>query len=430
MRPTNLALLSAAVCSLLLSAAAQAATVSGTVTNKTTGKPSSGDKVELVDVQAGMSAVATATSDANGRYSLNEPGTGPYLVRVTHQGAGYFIAAPRDGAAGDIGVYDVSANVSGVSVEDQIFDLETQAGQLNITEQFVVHNTSSPKVTAFSDKTFEFALPPDAAIDVAEATRPSGLPTMAIPKPLSKGHYTLNVPIEPDQGDKMTVFQIQFHVPYSGSYTINPTVTMPTDNLAVQLPKSMTFAAQGGAAFQPIPQDPSIQTFLLKNAHPGAAMSFTVSGTGSMPREQQGGAEQGAQAEPANGQPGGGIGEPINTPDPLTKYKWWILGGLGLLLAAAAAFLLRRPQVAPATAVAGAAPSAPPLAHTAVHATAPAYVAHDASPAAKNSALLNALKEEMFSLESERLSGTIGAEEYAEQKAALETVLKRALKRA
>jgi hypothetical protein len=44
--------------------------------------------------------------------------------------------------------------------------------------------------------------------------------------------------------------------------------------------------------------------------------------------------------------------------------------------------------------------------------------------------LLNALKEELFALESEKLTGTIEAGEYAEQKAALETVLKRALKRA
>jgi hypothetical protein len=35
----------------------------------------------------------------------------------------------------------------------------------------------------------------------------------------------------------------------------------------------------------------------------------------------------------------------------------------------------------------------------------------------------------MFALESERISGTIATEDYAETKAALEIVLKRALKR-
>ena len=49
---------SATFCSLLLASTAYAATVTGTVTNKTTDKPSAGDLVELVDVQAGMSPVA------------------------------------------------------------------------------------------------------------------------------------------------------------------------------------------------------------------------------------------------------------------------------------------------------------------------------------------------------------------------------------
>jgi hypothetical protein len=149
-----------------------------------------------------------------------------------------------------------------------------------------------------------------------------------------------------------------------------------------------------------------------------------------MPREAQGasasqggqqpGSETGAQgnATPGN-QPGGGIGEPINTPDPLSKYKWWILGGLALLLTVAAAFLLRKPAGTP---VAGAL-----LAQD--HPSTPAFSPYQASPASRNASLLNVLKEELFSLESEKLSGTISPEDYADQKAALETVLKRALKR-
>ncbi|HEY3707064.1 MAG TPA: carboxypeptidase-like regulatory domain-containing protein [Terracidiphilus sp.] len=414
--------------SLLLGATAYAANVTGTVTNKTTGKASAGDLVELVDVQAGMSAVAKATTDSAGKYSLNEPGSGPYLIRATHQGAGYFIAAPQGSGPGDIGVYDSSPSAS-IAVEDQILDLEApNASQLDVTEQWVVHNNSSPKVTKSGDNTFVFSLPQGAVIDMAETTRPSGLPTMAQPKPLgSSGHFAFSTPIEPDQGpEKMTVFQVHYHLPYTGKFTFKPTVLMPTSNLAVQMPKSMTFAAGSGASYQSIPQDPSIQTFLLKNPQPGGSFEFNVSGTGSMPREQQqaGAGQEAAQAgqQPAGG-PGGGIGEPINQPDPLTKYKWWILGGLALVLAGAAAFLLRRPAAGPAGAVAGMAPASP------YPPAAPAYPMHGGTPAAKNGALLAALKEELFSLESDKLCGTLSAAEYAEQKGALETVLKRALKK-
>ena len=63
---------------LLAGALAQAATVTGTVTDKTTGKPAAGDVVELMEPMMGMSEVGSATTDAQGHYSLNEPGSVPY----------------------------------------------------------------------------------------------------------------------------------------------------------------------------------------------------------------------------------------------------------------------------------------------------------------------------------------------------------------
>jgi len=76
----------------------------------------------------------------------------------------------------------------------------------------------------------------------------------------------------------------------------------------------------------------------------------------------------------------------------------------------AAAFLLRKPA-------AGAPVSGGPVLEV------------NATPAARNSALLHVLKEELFALESEKIAGTLPLEDYAETKAALEVVLKRALKK-
>jgi hypothetical protein len=436
MKSTKFYFLTFAMSLLLTGALAQATTVTGTVTNKTTGKPAAGDPVVLVDVQAGMGEVAHATTDARGHYSLVEPGSNPYLVRVTHQGAGYFVAAPQGAAPADITVYDVAAKVQGVSIEADVIEAESDNGQLKVTERFFVHNTSMPPTTQWSAKSFEVVIPADAVVDGAGGQRPNGLPTSITMDPDGpKGHYAFNFPIQPDDGEKDTLFQLAYHVPYSGgSYTFKAQLTLPADNLAVLLPKSMTFTPTSGEAFKNVPEDPSVQTFVMKNAPSGKAVEFTVAGTGSIPREQQGqpGGQQpagmggqdasgaGASAAGPSSTPGGGIGNPIDTPDPLTKYKWWILGGLGLLLAAAAAFLLRKPAGA---GVAGAAP----LANTGAVAAAFPGVA---SPAAKNSQLLNVLKDEMFALEGEKINGTVSPDEYAKVKDALETVLKRALKRA
>ena len=406
---------------LLTGALAQAATVTGTVTDKTTGKPAVGDTVVLVDVQAGMGEVAHATTDARGHYSLNEPGNSPYLVRVTHQGAGYFIAAPQGAAPGDLTVYDVAAKVQGVFIEADVMEVEAENGQLKVTERYFVHNTSSPPLTQWSEHSFEIVLPAEAVVNGAGGQRPNGLPTSVKLDPDGpKGHYSFNFPIQPDDGEKDTLFQLSYNVPYSGGkFTFKAQVSLPADNLAVLLPKSMTFTAGSGTAFKSVPEDPGVQTFVAKNAIPGKPVEFTIAGNGSIPREQQGApagdsGAPGASASAPGNQPGGGIGNPIGTPDPLSKYKGWILGGLALLLVVAAAFLLRKPAGLPSGAAADAGTGAYPA---------------FASPAAKHTALLNALKEELFALESEKISGTIAPEEYTQVKAALETVLRRALNR-
>jgi hypothetical protein len=385
---------------LTLGTLAQAASVQGTVTNKTTGKPAAGDAVLLVDVQAGMQDAAHATTDSRGRYTLQKPGAGPYLVRVMHQGAGYFIAAPDGNQPGDISVYDVAAKVAGVGIVEDVYGVvEAVHGQLQVIEQWVLTNPSQPGRTQWSAKNFEIVLPPEATVGGASAQRPGGLPTTLAPDPTStKGHYTFNFPIEPDQGEKHTLIRIEYQIPYSDKYTFHPQVTLPAKTVWVVLPKSMKIA---GSSFQSAPQDPGMQTFVAHNIQPGSPLEFTLSGEGALPRDSD--PSGGGQSQAASGQPGGGIGAPIGTPDPLSKYKLWILGGLVLLLLLAASLLLRRPAGSASAPAAGqAAPPAP-------------------------GGLLPALKDELFQLESDRLAGKITEAEYAEQKAALEIVLKRAL---
>ncbi len=435
-RTTQIALLGL----LFTAALAHAATVTGTVTDKTTGKPAAGDTVLLISPMAGMAEVGRTTTDARGHYSLDKKSDGPALVKAIHQGAEYFIEAPQGGAPGDIPVFDVAPKVQGVFIEADVIQFEAENGQLTVNERYFVHNNSTPPTTQWSTKSFEIILPADATVDGAQAQRPTGLPTtLKLDPDGPKGHYAFNFPIQPDDGDKDTQFLIAYHLPYSSEkYSFTTQVTMPADNVGVLLPKSMTFAPGSGANFKSVPEDPNVQTFVQKSAVPGKPIEFTISGTGSMPREQQGAPQQaggmpGQQdaGQPAAGPsstPGGGIGAPIDTPDPLSKYKWWILGALAILLAAGAAFFLRKPP--------GYVPSGAGAAASAAAASAaPAYSSPNYGPtpatssAAKSTSLLNALKEELFAIESEKINGTITPEEYASVKSALEIVLKRALNR-
>jgi hypothetical protein len=466
---SRLALFAAAALPLSLSAA----TISGTVTDKTTGKPATGDTAVLLDLQSGMQESAHTTIDAKGHYSFTVPdNAGMHLVRVDHDKASYYGPVPPNTTQVNIDVFDVAPKVDGLHLYADVSRMETDQQGLSVTESYFIRNESKPPKTQLSAHSFEFYLPQDAVLEGATATGPGGMAVSSQPVPMSdKGHYAFIFPIRPGE----TRFQVGYHLPYSGSAKLQARVTLPAENIAIMLPKSMSF---NGSGFQPLGADasgPGTQTFLATNAKPDTAVAFTISGTGSMPREQQnpqagpGAMGSGAPGQGAPGQgaasqdqgaagmgaapdqsaqpgaqqgPGGGLGNPIDTPDPLQKYKWWILSGVGLALVIGAAFMLRaKPgqtmlpvESSPLT------PTLPPgvkatqvLAQRhAVPGTTPVAAAPTNGASQKATAVsgtLAALKEELFQLETERLEGKITDAEYAEHRSALEILLKRALAR-
>jgi hypothetical protein len=423
---------------VLLAAAslANAGTIHGTVTNMTNGKAAAGDKVSLLSLSAALDEVGTAKTDAQGHFTLTTPTEAPYLIKVEHEKGAYFKNVPPGTTQVEITVYDVATKVEGVSTEADVMRVEAANGQLKVTENYFVKNVSTPPRTQSSEHTYEVVIPADATLEGAATTGPSNMPLAATPDPVSpKGHYAFSFPIRPNEGESGTRFQLTYHVAYSSSYKFAPKLMAATDNVAIILPKSMKFEPGAGTSYQSITDDPNAQTFLMRGVKPGEPLEFTVSGSGAFPRDSQAGAEGGpagaagsqaagdaAVGAPGSG-PGGGLGNPIDTPDPLAKYKYWILGALALVLAGAAAFLLRKPAGAaaagaPVSSADQAALVAPPQ---------PAFTAQDNRT--KSQLLLEALKEELFAIESEKIAGKLSPEEYTEVKSALEIVLRRALSR-
>lgn len=407
------------------SLAAQAANVTGSVVNKTTSKADAGDAVVLISFGPGMQESARTTTDARGNFSFNIPDNNVHLIRVDHQKAAYFKPLPPGTTHVDINVYDVSAKVEGVSTEADVMRIEAGPQGLQVIQNYFVKNASDPPRTQFSTAAYSIYLPEGAKIQGSAAAGPDGMPVSSSPMPQAdKGHYAFVFPVRPGE----TRFQVSYTLPYSGSFKFTPRVALPTGDLAIMLPKSMSF--NGGSEFQAADVEDNAQTFLAKNVQPSQTLSFTVSGTGVMPRDSGQGSEgqsasgdQGSAGQATSAanddRPGGGLGNPIDTPDPLQKYKWWIISALALLLVIAAAFFLR---ARPAEAVAGTAAPQP-------SALEPTPMPAASSGAGGNASLLAALKDELFALESERLEGKLSESEYVEHKAALEQVLRRALAR-
>src|SRR6201999_1953036 len=197
----------------------------------------------------------------------------------------------------EVDIYVVQPKVEGISTEANVIRVETDQQGLHVIENYFVKNASNPPRTPLSPRAYEIYLPPDARIEGSAAKGPGGMPVSSSPVPTGeKGYYAFVFPVRPGE----TRFQISYHLPYNGSFNFTPKVSMPTQNVAVMLPKSMKFAGGGAVSFQSINDDVNAQTFLARNVLPSQAIAFTVSGTGSMPRESQaqGPNEPGAAAGP------------------------------------------------------------------------------------------------------------------------------------
>jgi hypothetical protein len=410
-----------------------AATVAGTVTDRTTGKPSKGDTIAVINTAQGMDEIAKVTTDMQGKFNVNTPDGGQILLHITHAGAEYFKSVPPGAASVDIDVYDSAPKIDGIAGEALVFRAETdgQGKTLNVTENFFLQNASTPPKTQYGGNTFDFYLPSRARIMQTVASAPNGLPTTVQVKTVDAGtgHYAFTFPVRPGE----TRFQVGYTLPYSGKQDFSLKLSIPTGDVAVMLPKSMQFQP-GQTQFQPINPDVNAQSYDAHTPPLAQPIQFSLAGTGQLPQApdeaqgggQQGGAQAGQGAQASSERPGGGLGAPGDPDaenDPWSKYKWWIVGVLGLALAGGAGVMLRR----------GAVPMTVPVSTDLINPALPLvpdvgapYASASARPA---TATLQALKDELFELEADRITGRITAAEYAEHKAAYDVVLRRALNR-
>jgi hypothetical protein len=424
---------------LLSSGFASAQTLTGAVKNGTTNKPAAGDEVILLNLAQGMEEAARTKTDSKGNFSFKLPaGDAPHLIRVIHQGVTYHRMAPPGTTSVEAEVFDVAKQVEGLNVTADVMRVEADENTLKVARLFAVDNRSKPPKTQMNDQNFEFYLPEGASVDTAMAKTAGGQPinSSAVPGK-EKNRYAFIFPLRPGE----TQFQIQYHLPYSGSTNLDPKPLYPMDHFVVVLPKSMQFS--GPASYQSM-QDPGqtdSQVEVVSNAQANQSLAFKVSGTGNLParNESAGGGEGmgGGQAAGRDSRPGGGLGPPSDAPDPLEKYRWYILGVFAVMLAGGGYYISKR-----SPARAGALPGIdqdetvemprPSPVRLTKAAAAPATAAPPVSaPTNSNHSglLLQALKEELFELEMERQQGRISQSEYEKAKAALDQTLHRAVKR-
>jgi hypothetical protein len=444
-------ILTAVLACTALAGSAFAASITGQVINGTTNKPAAGDEVVILSLSQGMSEIGRTKVDTAGNFKVDVPDDGtPHMVRVNHQGVNYF---PNGGplmpgtTSATIQVYDTAKKLP-VSTTVNVMRVAADSSSLQATELFAVQNSSSPARTLFDpEKTYEFTLPDGAIIDSAAAHTQDGQPvnSAAVPQK-EKNHYAFIFPLRPGE----TQFQITYHLPYNGEASFTPKPATAMQHYVVMFPKSMKFEAKRASAYSPMNDDTGAGIQVASNVKPGDDLTFRLSGTGAIPDAGQGGQggppDQGGQSAVGDqggsemgggqaaqlpsgrvGRPGGGLGPPIEAPDPLERYRWVILGVIVVAMLLAALIVSRRSSPAVAVADESEAEIAAPPRVPASLASAPAKA--QPTNGDRSSLLLEAMKEELFQLEVDRQQGKLTDAEYQKAKAALDETIRRAVSR-
>ncbi len=429
---------------LLLAAVASSQTLTGTVKNSTTGKPSAGDNVVMFKLGQGMEESGRTKTDAKGQFSFKlDDAQAPHLIRAIHQDVTYHRMAPPGTTSVAIEVYDVAKKVDGIQVVADIMRVQAGQGQIAVTREFGVQNTSSPPRTQMNERNLEFYVPDGAHVidDSATATTEGGNPLKSAPVPEGeKNRYSFIFPLRPG----LTRFEVTYQLPYSGSANIDPKSIYPLEHFVVMLPKAMQFtAAASSAGFKLInyPNEPGASVQVASNTTLGQNLAFKISGEGTLEAGQESGAQgsgeggqtsAGAPGAQSSNRPGGGLGPPIDAPDPLQKYRWQILGGFAAVLIIGGVYVASRQQSAARALKRQQVGSSISAAMQEEDDYAPAEVPASVGrgPVARSSSMLmEGIKEELFQLEVERKQGLISQAEYEKARSALDQTLDRALKR-
>jgi hypothetical protein len=432
---------------LFLTQTATAQTLTGTVKNSTTGKPAAGDDVVLITLGQGMEEAGRTKADSKGNFSFKMNEQGPHLVRAIHQGVTYHRMAPPGTTSVEVEVFDVAKKLDGgLEVVADMMRVQAEQGQLEVQRMFAVDNKSKPPRTQMNERNLEFYLPEGAKIVESSAMTQGGNPLNSAPIPIDdkKTRFAFNFPLRPGT----TQFQVDYTLPYTGSANVDPKSLYPLQHFVAIVPKAMQFAPAPGTNYQAVndPQQPDATVQVVSGAGEGQSLAFKVSGEGTLEaRQENGGAPsaQGGGSAQQGERPGGGLGPPIDAPDPLQKYRWWILGAFAAALVIGGIVVATRQQSAQRTvrATAGLSqiedaedfevPTPPRVSRPAPPKPRPAPVTPaEVAPAPRSSSkLLEALKDELFDLEVEHKQGRISQQEYEKTKAALDQTLQRALRR-
>jgi hypothetical protein len=430
MRSVALRVLPIIFTTLMLAAIANAGTISGTVINRTTGKPEPNVALDLLSPTQGMAELATATSDAQGHFSVTKDSLGmaPILVRATFHDVSFNTFSPPGSPNVEVEVYDISKDPKAISVASHVVIFEPQDNKLVGAEEYAVQNSAQPPAAYFrTEGNFDFAIPENATLAQVSTTTSMGMAVNQASIDKGKGKYAIAYAFRPGQ----TNVRLSYELPYANkAATVRLPATYAGAKMLVVVPPGVTVTGDGLTAAG---QEQGMMVYTHEPLPVKGILTVSLSGVGTMPT---GGDQAQGQGQEGNSRQEQGP-EVIAAPSRLNDFKWYLFAGMAALFAMGALLLSRKQVVAPAApgedvaipAAKAAKPVPAPKPKKSAPVVAPVAPAsnHGAAVAQVNQHVavsMDALKEQIFRLELRRQAGTISEEDYAREKARFDKMLR------
>jgi hypothetical protein len=316
---------------LVLADPLSAATLEGRVWNGTTSQPVSGVEVEYVQLQQGMTPVARAGTDAQGRFrfeGVEAYGSAPALLRVAYQGATYSqpMMAPQSAPTDlQVLVYEASRDRGIVSRKEHILFLYPTGDTLEVIEQIFLENRSSPP-RAYVDPqgTYRFTLPgaPREGVRASiEGTAGMPIPQTPVAVDAQSNRFAITYPIRPGE----TSLRVEYAVDYQQPSEFVKTLDEVADATFIVTPNEGVQVS--GDNIMPAGADPA-----------SGFSAYRVTPVENVVRAQVSG--QAPERQTAETDGSSGTLTPIL--DPASQRRWILLGPFGLILLAGFVYLYTR----------------------------------------------------------------------------------------
>jgi hypothetical protein len=411
---------------LLTAVVSKAGSVSGIVHNGTNNnKTAPGVDVLLIQLQGGMSVVASTKTDSAGRYHFDNPGIGqgPMLIRAVYRGVFFHQPLTPGTSTVDVTVYEPTTNPGAIQVPLRLLVFQPNGDKLMVGEEFSVQNNSNPPAAYFKqDGNFEFTIPQGAELDQVSTFGPSGMPVRQGTIDKGKGRYSISYAFQPGQNG----VRISYIVPYADNKAqIRESSTYDSQRVLLVIPPTMQVSSAG---FNAAGTEQGFNVFSKEAMKSGTSFDVSVSGTAPPPSEAS--ASQSGGPDQVNGRDAGPETTIETAPARLDNEKWILLGGLAAIFAVGVGLLLRKPVPEVVSAPA----PAPQTKNRKTQRAAQQAQAKPAPPAPppppveqvtqEINSNLDSLKDTLLRLELRRQAGTITDAEYALERGRAEQLLR------